>query len=448
MKKLLIALSVIVTLLLLGFRLYLYPKLPILNGNVAKTLCSCVFVAGIPEERAIQEDIGFFPVSLGSKAVNYEEKSVTADFWGFQPKTAFFREGLGCALFNQTKPSQEGIARQANIPDSLANWFDYIDTVEVLNQKQTEALGGAMNWAFTEKDPENPEMITRAVAVIYKGQLVGEQYAPGFDKDSRLIGWSMSKTVTAVLYGLLEKNGDLTLDDPVNIDQWKGTDKEKLRIRHLLNMSSGLEWDENYNDRSSVTAMLYESDNLGLAASEAAPQYPPGEKWYYSSGTSNVLTYAMANYLPNQAAYLRFPYDSLFARLGMSSMLMETDAAGYFVGSSYSWATARDWAKLGVLLLNKGVFAGDTLLNASWVDFMTAPVEKSERSYGGHVWLNADGHFKDVPKDAFFAIGYHGQRITVIPSKDLVLVRLGETYDRAGFDFNTWIKQVMDAIED
>ncbi|MEM9337839.1 MAG: serine hydrolase [Bacteroidota bacterium] len=447
MKKILVLFFLLILLLSAAFRFYLYPRLPILNGHAAKTLCSCVFVAGIPEEKAIAEDIGFFPVSMGSKIVDYDTKSVTANFWGFKPKTAYYRGGLGCAFFNEGKPNDESMERKVEIPDTLKNWFDYVDTVAALNDRQKKALDAALTWAFTEKDPEQPTLITRAVAIVYKGQLVGEKYAPGFTKESRLLGWSMTKTVTAALYGLLEKNNRLSLDDPLNVTHWEGTDKEKLRIRHLLNMSSGMEWEENYNDRSSVTKMLYESANLGLTASQTELVGAPGQKWYYSSGTSNILSYALAGYFPDQRAYQRFPYDSLFARLGMSSMIIETDAAGYFIGSSYSWATARDWAKFGVLLLNEGAFAGDTLLNPSWVKFMTTPVADSENSYGGHLWLNADGQMGDVPDDAFYANGFHGQRITVIPSKDLVIVRLGETYTQSDFDFNQWTRQVIDAIE-
>lgn len=447
MKKLLIAAGFLLVLFLAAFRFYLYPRLQILNGHAAKTLCSCIFVAGIPEEKAISEDIGFFPVSLATKKVNHEEKSVTADFWGFRPKKAYYRPGLGCAIFNHSEPKTEGIALGFNTSDTLKRWFDYVDTVQIISDQQSADIQKALDWAFEEEDPTNPKLITRAAAVVYKGQLIGEKYAKGFDKNSRLLGWSMTKSITAVLYGILERNGMIQLDDSMKMNEWKGSAKEALTIRHLLNMSSGMKWSENYADRSSVTIMLYESDSLGKKASSAPIAYQPGEKWYYSSGTSNILSHALAHYFEDQLSYQKFPYESLFARLGMSSMQLEADAGGYFVGSSYSWASARDWAKFGLMLMNKGVFAEDTIVNTSWVDFMTTPVPDSEGKYGGQVWLNASGQLPDVPADAFYPNGFHGQRILIVPSKELVIVRLGETYYEPNFDFNEWAKMIIQALE-
>ena len=446
MKKFLVAIAVIFLLVVAAFRGYLYPRLTILNGHAAKTLCSCVFVAGIPEEVAMNEDIGFFPVSLATKKVDHDEKSVTASFLGFKAKKAIFREGLGCAIFNQKSPDQRQFEIDRQIPDSLVNWFDRNEGASTLTDSQLKNLEEAMAWAFEEVDPADPKIRTRAVAIVYKGKLIGERYAPGFDKNSRLLGWSMTKSITAILYGILEKEGRLTLDDKVPLEAWTGDEKNELTLRQMLNMSSGMDWQENYADRSSVTKMLYESDNLGEAASKAKLSETPGTKWYYSSGTSNILANALSSYFATQEDYIQFPYRSLFNRLGMGSMIMETDASGHFVGSSYSWATARDWAKFGYLMINNGVFNGDTLINSNWVDFVRDPVEDSKGAYGGHFWLNAGGRMPDVPLDAYSCNGFHGQRVQIIPSEDLVIVRLGETYFEPDFDFNLWTAKVIEAI--
>jgi len=315
-----------------------------------------------------------------------------------------------------------------------------------LTAEQDRKLQAAMNWAFEESDLGSPSKITRATLVLHQGKVVGEQYAKGFDKDSRLLGWSMTKTITALLFGVLERQGRLRLDDPMPLKSWEDTRKQALTIRDLLNMASGMDWRENYGDRSSVTIMLYESDAMGEVASEVALESAPGEKWYYSSGTSNVLAWTLASYFPDLESYQLFPYQALFKPLGMESMKMETDAAGYFVGSSYSWANARDWAKLGQLMLNNGVFDGDTLVNPSWIEFMRSPVVDSEGLYGGHVWLNAGQRMANTPSDAFSARGFHGQRVQVIPSEELVIVRLGETYFEPNFDFDLWNRKVIDAL--
>ncbi|MEM9328372.1 MAG: serine hydrolase [Bacteroidota bacterium] len=447
MRRFLVICFVLVVFVVGAFSFYLFPRLQILNGHAAKTLCSCVFVGGIDEERAKKEDIGFFPVTLGSQWVDYEKKEVVADFFGFKPKRARFREGLGCAIYNELPVSQESLVL-IDVEESYTG-VDALQSERALtahSDAQIQAVERAMEWAFAEEDPENPTKITRATLVFHMGELVAERYAPGFDSNSRLLGWSMTKTITALLYGILERQGRLSLDDPAPIPAWEGTDKEGITIRHLLNMSSGLAWSENYADRSSVTVMLYESDAMGVMAASASKEFEPGEAWYYSSGTSNILAALLSSYFEDQKTYQRFPYEALFAPLGMKSMCMETDAAGYFVGSSYSWATARDWAKLGLLMLNQGVFEGDTLVNPSWIEFMREPVPASDGLYGGQLWLNAGGKMSATPDDAFSARGFHGQRVQVIPSQDLVLVRLGETYFEPNFDFDEWNQRVISAL--
>ncbi|EAY31528.1 serine hydrolase domain-containing protein [Microscilla marina] len=451
MKKRKIALSLLLIIVLLpviGFRFYLYPRLPILNGHAAKNMCSCVFLAGIPANTVKQQELDFFPASLTSIKVNKKEKSVTASVWGFRPKTAYYREGFGCALFNQKKPAtQARLNLNPTKHDSLAHWFAHQGKAKLLDAQQQQKLTAAMDWAFRATNPE--KLYTRAILVVYKGQLVGERYAKGFDKNSRLMGWSMTKGITAILYGILIKKGKLKLDQPFNMPGWKGTDKEKITLRNLLNMQSGLKWNEDYGNISSVTKMLYESDALGITASKVPLEFQPGTHWKYSSGTSNILSFALSNYFPDKKSYQLFPYQEFLYRIGAYSMVLETDANGYFVGSSYSWATARDWAKIGLFMLNEGSWAGKQIIDKSYVDFMRKPLPKSQGHYGGAFWLNDTTDPKelmpDVPKDAYSFRGFHGQRVQMIPSKDLVIVRLGETHND-NFNFNLWTKKVIEAI--
>ena len=440
MKKLSIALAVIIVILGLALRIFLYPSLPILNGFAAKALCSCVFVANIPEDVAREGEAGFFPISLASTAVDYDRKMATANFFGLVEKNAYYREGQGCAIFNKMEAPKP--------PKGLSGVVSQ-DTLQLesnlLSTSQNQNLEAAIDWAFTEDDPTNPAKRTRGVAIMYKGKLVAERYAEGFGPDSRMLGWSMTKSVTSVLYGLLAKDSILDRNDEVNSSKWPI--KEKVTYTDLLQMSSGMEWDENYGTMSAVTKMLYAADTFGAVVGTYPITAEPGSTWYYSSGTTNLLTYLLADFFPSKQEYLEFPEKGLFDRIGMNSMVVETDASGHFVGSSYGWATPRDWARFGQMMLDEGVVNGDTIVTKEWVDFCKTPASASDGLYGGQFWLNASGQMPDAPRDAYSARGFHGQRVEIIPSKDLVIVRLGVTHVRGAFDFNEWTAKVVAALE-
>ena len=443
--------AVIILLPVIGFRFYLYPRLPILNGHAAKNMCSCVFVAGIPEDKVKTQELGFFPASLTKIVVNRATKSATASVWGFRAKTAYYREGLGCALYNNGKqPTKEKFQVPTTRYDSLANWFEWQakGKPSVVTPAQKKKLEKALDWAFRTDQPK--KLFTRAALVIYKGQIVAERYAKGFDQKSRLMGWSMTKGITTLLYGILAKQGKLKIDDPIKIPAWQGKPKAKITNRNLLNMQSGLAWDEDYGSMSDVTRMLYTSNALGKFASQKPLKFTPGTQWKYSSGTSNILSYALVHFFPDQKRYQEFPYRALLHKIGAYSMVLETDADGYFVGSSYSWATARDWAKLGLLMLNNGAWNGEQIVDKSFVDFIRKPLPKSKGHYGAGFWLNDTTDPKelmsDVPKDAYSYRGFHGHRVEIIPSKGLVIVRLGETHDESSFGFNEWTKRVIEAV--
>lgn len=439
MKKLFIVLAVLLFIIVLALRIFLYPSLPILNGFAAKALCSCVFVAGIPEEIAREDEAGFFPISLASTKVDYDQKMTSATLLGLVEKRAYYREGQGCAIFNELEaPENRNVA-----PDEVPKDTMMVDNI-ILSSDQKQNLNQAIDWAFTEDDPENPAKRTRGVAIMYKGKLIAERYAEGFGPDSRMLGWSMTKSITSVLYGLLEKDSILSRDKKVESPKWPiGKD---VTYTDLLQMSSGMEWDENYGTMSAVTKMLYAADTFGATVATYPITAKPGSVWYYSSGTTNLLTYLLADYFPSQEEYLSFPREALFDRIGMNSIVIETDASGHFVGSSYGWATPRDWARFGQMMLDEGIVNGDTILTKEWVDFCKEPAAASDGLYGGQFWLNASGQMPDAPRDAYSARGFHGQRVEIIPSKDLVIVRLGVTHSRGAFDFNEWTAKVVGAF--
>lgn len=421
------------------------PLLSVLNGYAAKNMCSCLFVANIPEDTVRKIDLAFFPMNFADPKVDYENKVVISDFLGMK-KTAVFREGLGCTLINNIsiEEASRSILDLTGLPytDSLANWFEYIDTVEYLNTEQLQRIEDVLKETLAEPDPGKP-LNTRAVVVLHKGQLVGEIYKEGFNKNSKLLGWSMTKGLTATMAGIIHGKGKLNLNDNLPIPQWEGTPKSSLTYKDLLQMSSGLKWTEFYFGSTDITRMLFNSDDMGLMASQAKYGKKPGEEWLYSSGTTNIISYALRNYFSSHNSYLEFPYRELFYKIGMYSMIMEPDASGTFVGSSYSWATARDWAKIGQLYLNNGKWGNVQIVPEDWISFVRTTAPASEGRYGGHFWLNRSNRFPDLPQDAYLFDGFHSQSVIIVPSQELVVVRLGVTY-ADNFDLNGLVKKILE----
>ncbi|MEH0157135.1 serine hydrolase [Limibacter armeniacum] len=422
-----------------GWKKLIEPSLPIITGYAAKSLCSQLFVTKLPIEKILQEDLGFFPVNLVEMDVNMEKKMVTASIMGKHTRTAIYREGLGTMLHHTVL--SERLPEMPSQPLGELSLNGDAQPIETQNYE----LRLALNNAFRKRSKLHPAK-TRAVVVVHKGKVIAEQYADGITPATRLLGWSMTKSIISALAGILNKQGKLNLDDRVPLNAWKHTHKDAITWRNMLQMTSGLDWLENYTSPSRVNRMLFENENMARFALRQPLKYTPGSYWRYSSGDTNILSYLLAQYFDSLEDYWRFPYEELFNKLGLDSMFLETDAGGHFVGSSYAYATARDWAKFGQLYLNKGKWEGAEILTEDWVDFTREPAPGSGGNYGAHFWLNRGGAMPDLPEDAYFCDGYQGQRIFIIPSEDLVIVRLGVTYRKNGFDFNKWVRSIIDAV--
>ena len=208
-------------------------------------------------------------------------------------------------------------------------------------------------------------------------------------------------------------------------------------------MASGLEWNESEGIDVDVTKMLFEADDSARYAQMKGANHIPQSIWEYASGTSNILSKSIRNIVKDDAKYYSLLYDSIFHKLGMHTAIIEVDGTGTLVGSSFGWATTRDWAKLGLLYLNDGKWNGDNILPEGWVEYTTTPTPASHGKYGAHWWLNkGQSLLPDVPEDVFMARGFQGQRIYVIPNKNAVIVRLG-IGDEDVFDFNTFVHQII-----
>ena len=433
----------------LGYAVYYgWISLPIITGYDAKMLCSCVFVEGHDEKRVVKEDLGIFPLSIASNRVNLQDSSVTTTILGLAKRKAVYRNGFGCALVNDIEESKLRLQRlelpayNSEVLDSV-DWPDgnhYRDTVfDHLDRKK---LQDAVSYAFASKDHQ-----TRAVVVLYKGKVVAEQYGDGFNRHTRLLGWSMAKSITGTLIGLLVKEGRLDIHQPAPMPQWKNEKAYSvINVEHLLQQTSGIDFEENYTKFSPVTNMLFNKGDMAAYAAGRPVKFEPGSVFNYSGGNSNILSLIVRNVVGSDDYHL-YPYRSLFQPIGMHSAILETDAAGNFVGSSYVHATALDYARYGLFYLQDGVWKGNRLLPEGWVRKTSTPAPANHlKNYGYQFWLNGlnkkDTSIRDypsVPSDMYYADGYGGQRIFIIPSRDLVIVRLG----LKGIEEDAFLKSVL-----
>ena len=295
-----------------------------------------------------------------------------------------------------------------------------------------------------DDNPAPPTHLSLGVVVIQHGRLVLERYGDTARPGEALISWSMAKSVTAALVGLLVADGRLDLDAPAPIAGWAADERRHITLRHLLHMSSGLAWREDYVDgaASDVIEMLFGTgtDDVAGFASGLAASTPPMTQFNYSSGTTNIVAAIVRDELGGEAATRAFMQDRLFGPLGMTSADPRFDAAGTFIGSSFLYATARDFARFGELHLRDGRWGDGRLLPDGWVDLCRTPVGidvPELNDYGLHWWL-----WRDEPQ-VFGCHGYEGQFIAVDPTRDLVGVRLGKTPEPDTAEARHWLRDVM-----
>ncbi len=307
-----------------------------------------------------------------------------------------------------------------------------------------EDLARRVDSLFTATDAEE----TRALVVMQSGRLIAERYAPGYHENTRFVSWSMAKSITGVMIGMLISDGRLRLDEPAPIPAWQrpGDPRGEITLRQLLQMRSGLRHAEAISPpwKSDEVRMLFLDgrDAMARYAEDQPLQYEPGRKWVYSTATSVILADLAARVLaqaPDPESRRRAVADYLRTRLfepvGMRSMLPEFDASGTLIGGSLIHGTARDWARFGEFLRNRGAVAGAQLVPRQWIDFMVTPSPR-EAQYGAQIWLNrtpTSGEpvlFPDRgPRDLFACLGHLGQYVLVSPSRKLVVVRLGKTQE-------------------
>jgi CubicO group peptidase (beta-lactamase class C family) len=419
-------------------------RLSLETAGFAKILCSAVFVTGLDPDFAA-ENVGFFTSPLGPRAkvgkpvVDRAKKEVRIGLPDGTSRTAVFLGDQGCLALppGQDHPFYTPVAVKSLLPPAATTPWPMGDA---------EPPGGPPSGVDLQKVQraialafEPDAALTAAVVVTWKGRLIGERYGPGVGPDTPLESWSMGKSLTATLMGVLIREGAYTLEEEAPIPEWQrqpNDPRARIRIADLLHMSSGLRirapQDPDFDPRGPYPDHLYLYTGCVNSFHYAATrplEWPPGRVGRYRN-TDPVLV----NYLVRLAVeksggeYLSFPRRALFDRIGIRHLVIETDPYGDFLAQGYDLGSGRDWARLGNLYLQDGVWNGERILPEGFVDFVSsvAPAWQADHDpiYGGFFWLNRGREFP-VPEDAFYMSGAGGQETIIIPSHQLVVVRLG-----------------------
>lgn len=438
-KKIITGIAALI-FMLAGVGLYrLAPTLSGASGYAAKNLCSGHFVSGFSGEVVMEEALlGASPIlGIVGYTINEDKRRVDTHVYGFFHRRSVFEDNSGCTLLmaGEDELSRPRITRNdAPEPQPLQN--DIEGDAELL-----PTLEDLLEAAFAEREETGPRY-TKAVVILHKGQLFAERYAEGVDQNTPLIGWSMSKSITGLTAGLMVGDGLLDPSAPAAVSLWHEAPDDPrghITLDHLLRMSSGLAFNETYATGSDVTYMLSNATDAGAFAADMPLEASPDMKWSYSSGTSNIVAGILKETSGGSLqSHYDYVHERLFGPLGITSAILETDPNGTFIGSSYSYLSAMDWARLGQFCLQNGAWNGKQLLPQNWVTYVTTPTHTNPgNDYGAHFWLNAAPVDKSQPRawatlptDAYFMSGFQGQFVAVVPSSNLVVVRLGFTSGR------------------
>ncbi|MFN2377611.1 MAG: serine hydrolase domain-containing protein [Candidatus Binatia bacterium] len=412
--------------------------LAVATGYAAKLTCSLSLTSGQPAEVVAAEllDHVLAPVSRRI-AVTAADCCASARVFGLLHARAIHRRGLGCTLL--AGRDEKEMASLGELPprpslDAGVPW----PLGDAEPSTAEPAIAAAMDVAFRELDAPGSGRLrqTKAVVVAHRGRLVAERYAAGYSASTPMISWSMAKSVTAALVGIAVSEGKLALAAPAPVREWAaaGDPRGAIVLDQLLRMSSGLAFDETYGAVNDVSRMLFTEPDTAAYAARSPLAGEPDSLWSYSSGTSNIVARLLREAIGGDVTdFVRYSRERLFDAAGMTSAFFEHDAAGTPVGSSFVFMTARDWARFGELHRRDGLVDSRRVLPEGWVRYVTTPTPRApEGSYGAHWWLNA-GEPSDtsrrpwpaLPVDAYAARGYSGQWVLVVPSKELVIVRLG-----------------------
>jgi len=421
-------------------------------GYSSKIVCTNVFMTGRDAAEVLNDDVqapGHPLLKLMQVDVDREKGLIRANLFGlFGRGLAVYRPGTGCAALpdGDIETAKKYQFTPTPIPRPPDGLFWPLGSLAQTNRQIEQII-------------QNDELAgpgARGIVVIHENQLVAQRYGKGFNERTPLLGWSMTKSVTAILVGMQVKSGRLRLDQagfwpPSN----PADERQKITLSDLLSMTSGLHFNEDYGDVSDVTRMLYAEGDMAAFVRSQPLQHPPGSSWSYSTGTSVLLSQLWQSAAGRDA--LSVPRRQLFTPLGMSSAFMEADQHGTIVGGSYMYATAHDWGRIGQFLLQDGSWNGRQLLGQDYVAMMKRPAAASGGIYSqGQLWL--EGPFGDnphgalpgpsfqLPADTFWLQGHDGQSIAIVPSKKLVVVRLGLTPEKLHYKPQAMLAEILKTL--
>lgn len=447
-KRILYGVLTILVTAIIGFAVYLNSLLPIITGYAAKNLSSAVFISGRLPEDVEAADLNFSFIKYTRNEVNYDEKSVTSHFlWG--KSKAIYRPGFGVTLLRNISESELIKSRypagvEPGYLQDTIKWplGDILpDTDTGIDKKKLQEISGKL---ITDNAYHGNVF---AFMVIHKGIPVAEAYKPQFNKKTRFLSWSMAKSFINAMVGIMVMDGKLDINQSAAIDEWKGDERSKITLNDLMQMQSGLKWNEDYGNRSDVTLMLHNESDMGHYAYDRPAAYPAGTHWYYSSGSTNIVSYLLRKLCSTDSDYYSIAKNKLFNRIGMPDAVFETDPTGTIVGSSYLYANARDYARFALLYLNDGVFNGERILPEGWVKYSTTTASDSKGTYGSFFWLNKGKTIPSVPEDAFLCEGHDGQYICIIPSRELIVVELGYSpKSKGGLELNRLMMDILSTL--
>jgi CubicO group peptidase (beta-lactamase class C family) len=392
--------------------------LRVLTGLTSHTLCSAVFVSGLDPEQTYADNIKARPtVGLVYWAIRYhidrERKEVRTTFLGGFEQRAVFHPGFGCTMNappagNGYRPTVERIA-DAPITDSR--------------------LTAALDRAFAETD-HPPHRRTRAIVVMHNGKIVAERYAPGYSAATPLHSWSLNKSLTNALLGVLVRQGRISMDQPAPVAAWADPNdpRHQITLDNLLRMSSGLAFEETGTGFDPEARMLFLEPDMAAFVERSNLKEKPGVRWEYTSGNTLILCRMIRDMVGGHADdVLAFAHHEVLGPLGMKSVTLEFDQSGTQVGSSFMYATARDWARFGELYANDGVIDGERILPEGWVQYSSG--SRQGAHYGAGFWTAVGmSDSWGMPPGSFWASGILGQKIVIVQSEHLVVARFANTF--------------------
>jgi CubicO group peptidase (beta-lactamase class C family) len=431
------------------------------NGlaGYSKILCSGVFVSGrAPEEVARGSAYFFMPREEQDRvtwSIDRQARLARASFGGITREARYYGD-QGCIIQNPTTPGIHftPIAVRTTLPDAMSQPWpmgDRMDPAQLPAEIDRAKLDAAVDAAFAD-----PAAMTAAFLVVHRGRIIAERYGPGITADTQLESWSMGKSLAATLFALLVKDGTYTLEQPAPVPLWQKPADPRSAIRNidLLRMSAGLKFLGNQEPGSNQTYpdhyYIYTGAIDAYEYSITRPQqYPPNTDGRYRNSDPLTIAYlAKLAVTKRGESFLTWPQRALFDRIGIRRQVLETDPYGNFLITGYDYGTARNWARIGLLYLQDGVWQGQQLLPEGWTTFVSTPAPAWKRpEYGGFFWLNRTGTW-NLPPETYFAAGAGGQNTWIVPSRNAVIVRMGHMRGQAAArrTTNAALGLVMEAV--